>query len=206
MCDFFSFNVDKRGNVYFIQDKRCKDQTLNYDSHSYISERFGLNDDEVWKYELPVDIGTAAEWKKNPPSIEEVMEKWVKYDGGLPEDEMPFGVYKSMKEYLVSIIPHLYDYNLGSVELPEFIADSAKVIEYSRELDREDIDALLNINYCYNKNGDYWKDGNRVVYNRIKKPSKKILFYSYKHEYAKINENGEPIKIEKLRTVIKDIE
>jgi hypothetical protein len=36
--------------------------------------------------------------------------------------------------------------------------------------------------------------------------SKKILFYSYIHKYAKINENDEPIKIEELRTVIKDIE
>ena len=86
--------------------------------------------------------------------------------------------------------------------------NNCEVFYFDYEITNEDINKYLT-QKGFNNYKDYWQKiskGNQylTVYPRIQKPTNKILVYSYLHEYDKL-QNGEPIKISEVRTVIKDV-
>jgi DUF971 family protein len=205
MCEFFSFNIARDGELYYLDGFRT--ENCEYDSHSNISKHYNLNDDEVWKYELPIDYAQAVEWELSNPSIEKVMEK-LHYDGGLPEEEIPYSVVKRIKEQLINIVPKLAGFMRMDIKIDFEDDNASEVFTLDYEVTNETFYDYLHRKGFNNKHDKYWYTHNngiyQVVYLRIQKPTKKILVYSYLHEYAKL-QDGEPVKISEVRTVIKDV-
>ena len=96
MCNFLSFNVDKTGKVYALLGEKRHEVIMageNPDSHDYISKIFNLDPDSVWKYEIEI--------KEPPKNSDELFERLHEgYDGGLPENELPYSVLLSIKDWL----------------------------------------------------------------------------------------------------------
>jgi hypothetical protein len=131
----------------------------------------------------------------------------LKYDGGLPEEELNFSILKRIKEQLKDILPQLYAFTKFSITFPEI--DVSKIYEFEQEISQEVVEKYLESLQAVNK-GRYFKkkcyDGTTMTfYVRIAKPSKKLLAYSYLHEYAKLDKNDNPIKMTETRIVIKNI-
>jgi len=102
MCKLFSFSIDRSGKVYALLGKDRAEALLkdeNPDSHTYISKVFGIDEDQTWKYEVPIDI---AEIEKavEDGSIKDLSLRRLKYDGGLPEEELKASHENAMRSFL----------------------------------------------------------------------------------------------------------
>ena len=107
MCKFFSFSVDRSGNVYAIlgEDRqKALVQGQNPDSHSFISDFYGLDEDQTWKFEIPLDKGDidilCQGRMPEKLQIEDVdtLRRW--YDGGIPINEMPLDVAEATIKWI----------------------------------------------------------------------------------------------------------
>lgn len=99
MCTFFSFMVDRDGNVYAFLDRDGVED--KYDSHSYIAEYYNIDEDDCWKFDLEFCGESLADFSQM--SISE-LDKFLKdhYDGGLPINEMPATIANSVLDWLIS--------------------------------------------------------------------------------------------------------
>jgi len=216
MCEFLSFNVDRQGNIYFLKGEervKAKLQGENPDSHSFISEYFQLNDDEVWKYELEL-----------PTNIEELQKidmnnimNYLKYDGGLPEEEIPYSVVKKIeafvknltKDDLVSLLNQTY------LNLEDFIyTKEENTILYTlpSEIQGEVLYRHIVNNYAYKQvhmhHFQTKGEPNRFIiltslYKHKDKIVKQVLFNIYKHQHKYIDKSTLEEKIhEQYRVVV----
>ena len=102
MCQLFSFSVDRQGKVYALLGKARAEALLeeeNPDSHTYISKVFGIDEDQTWKYEVPIDI-SEIEKAVEDGSIKDLSLRRLKYDGGLPEEELKASHENMMRSFL----------------------------------------------------------------------------------------------------------
>ncbi len=98
MCTFFSFMVDREGNVYSFLDRPGNEE---YDSHSYIAEYYKINEDQTWKFDLNFCAGSLVDFAQmNVVQLEEFLKEH--YDGGLPLEEMPATIASSVLDWLIA--------------------------------------------------------------------------------------------------------
>lgn len=213
-CEFFGFIVDKDGNVYYLSGRRNEVEDL--DCFTTISEKFKLSDD-VWRYVLKCNEDDTLRWKDNPPSIDELTAR-LKLDYGLSESDMPLAVSERMKEQLLEVAPKLYEFRRFDFhfDIPEI--DESLIYEYPIEISPHLVSRyLINCEYnyastreCFYEETDnqiiVYRQGSLKIYNCLTKPSKKLLIYAYLHEYAKLDENNNPIKVEEKRVIIKNVD
>jgi len=86
MCDFFSFSVTKDGKVLALlgaERMRYMAQGQNPDSHSLISEHFGINEDDTFKFEIGMNAEDVRKLVEAPLTFETVEELEKYYDGGI---------------------------------------------------------------------------------------------------------------------------
>jgi len=211
MCEFLSLDVDKEGNVYaLLGDER--DRAIfaneNPDSHTYISAQYNLDDDEVWKYELPIqslDDFNVFE------STDDLMGA-LKYDGGLPEEEIPYSVVKGMcdwlkthKDSIISAFSHNYTegrlyeiYHLATEN-----EGAGGVVSFESDI------PLLKffLKKARVEKNKVTFDGVTLYYDKKDVDAKSFRWYlKYRvHEYAVMNENGEPEKRVEPRLIINPI-
>lgn len=98
MCEFLSFSITKDGRILALlgQDRvKAIESDLNPDSHSVIAEWFGVNEDDCWKYEIPISSVDEI----NADGIDALLEK-MKYDGGQPEGDIPLSYIRNIKSFL----------------------------------------------------------------------------------------------------------
>ncbi len=98
MCEFFSFLVHKDGRVLALlgEDREMVECAGNNpDSHAIIADAHNVNEDECWKYEIPIS------------STDEVTEDGLnallgkmKYDGGLPEGDITLSYVNNIQRFL----------------------------------------------------------------------------------------------------------
>jgi len=211
MCEFLSIDVDKEGRVYALLGKERIEAIRkgeNPDSHSYISEVYGLNDDNVWKYELPIDTKEGLEVLDNTDKLMGAL----KYDGGLLEEKIPYSIVKGMYEWVASHkdeIKKAYSMNgiTGRVD---------EIIEQSKEKEGEGILITFEYDVPLIKHllGNADTDSKPVKVNGVtlyydKRDTDKWArrwFLKYrKHEYAIIDEEGKPEKKVEPRLIVNAI-
>ena len=107
MCNFFSFSIDRNRNVYALLGKDRANALLkgeNPDSHTYISLFHKINEDQTWKFELPLNIDEIKMKLENGEDISELVSiRNLKYDGGLPEEELKSSHENAIRAFLDNI-------------------------------------------------------------------------------------------------------
>lgn len=138
MCNFFSFNVTKDGNICYCnveQRKLAVKNDENPDSHSYISELYFPGqpemDDQVWKYELEYSADDRAQLEAR--SLANIQGR-LKYDGGLAETEMKSSILSSMMRWIDELIQSGELFSIASFHFRE---------EWKTEKDQEQIRQFL---------------------------------------------------------------
>lgn len=103
MCELVSLLVTEKGEVKAILGEDRLNLIMkgeNPDSHTMIAKHFGIDEDKTWKYEIPIS-------QENPPKT--VDELWgllkydggsLRYNGGLPEEEIPFTYVKGIRDWI----------------------------------------------------------------------------------------------------------
>jgi len=210
MCEFLSLDVDKEGNVYaLLGDERDRAilNNENPDSHTYISHMYNLDDDNIWKYELPIQSLDDFDIFENSDALMGA----IKYDGGLPEEEVPYSVVKGMCDWLrthkndiMSAFTHkdiesrLYEIYHLAVE-----NEGGGIVSFENDI------PLLKffLKKARVEKNKVTLDGVTLYYDRKDVDAKSFRWYlKYKvHEYAVMNENGEPEKRVEPRLIINPV-
>ena len=113
MCEFISFSVDRNGNVYCILGEDRQNMLKkgeNPDSHSVISDYFKIDEDNTWKFEIPLnknDIDKLCNGElpdKLSVNDIDILRKW--YIGGIPFGKMPIEIFDKIVTW---VYKHLED-------------------------------------------------------------------------------------------------
>ena len=99
MCELFSFMVGRKGKIYALMGNDRLNVLINGgnpDSHSQIASEYSLQEDLTWKFEIPVRF---LGYSIKKYSINELFRE-IKYDGGLPEEDIPSSILSSIKYWL----------------------------------------------------------------------------------------------------------
>ena len=142
MCEFLSFSVHRSGQIFCLLGEERQKVLLegnNPDSHSFISDYFHVDEDETWKFEIPLDksdIDTLCGGNV-PEKLQlrhfEQLRQW--YDGGISIDEMPAEIAESTIKWLCEHLEEIKEAGILKFSSPigEQILDSSgqEVIELS---------------------------------------------------------------------------
>jgi len=199
MCQFFSFSVDKGGHVYALLAEEREIAIIegeNPDSHSYISEYFDIQEDDTWKFEIPLDKADIDELCRggvpDKLKIEDInhLRRW--YDGGLPINDMPL----TIAEYVIWwICDHLDEIKEAGIlkfssPLGEQILDSNGMEVITLSIARTRDQLALELARAINQKLQVYHEENWL---------KKQLLSSYGFMYEFPRKSGEPIKRFRVR-------
>ena len=147
MCEYFSFNYEpKTKRVYALlgEDREeARRKSLNPDSHSVIAKWFGIDEDETAKFEIPM---------KNSEAVKEIIKtvkekgfksilRFLKYDGGIPEESLKQSDYDAILNYLKDlrifrdlIVPDQPSPLRKEIRVNKIVSKIRKILETSRRV------------------------------------------------------------------------
>jgi len=219
MCKFFSFAVTREGKVLtLLGEDRKKVSEESADSHSAIAEVFGISEDETWKFELPFNRETVTRLKKGESLRDIFSELRDYYDGGLNikefDEEMERKVFRKLSRMKKKIIETgeelfklpLIEQIIGNLEPAQFVIELSKA-RAPQELFNEITGNLSpagrrRTGFIFDHKGKYdYSLLNCFDFEEFGNISK-IFVHRFVHEFATINEQGEPIKQTELRVYV----
>jgi len=154
MCKFFSFMIDQNGKIYALlgeEREKALRQDENPDSHSYLAQYYGLDEDETWKFEVPfnkkalLDLAKCDQ-DKTVALVEELVNNLKNYyDGGLSLENMSLEYIDNLRNWLCDHIDLIAKDGLKADLLTQALANvSGSIIVLDFPKDKDQIIAQIS--------------------------------------------------------------